>query len=126
MLTIQIVFAVIVYCRPAYWRHANRGCVMAGKRVNDRLDINASIHYHDRDGKSGPVIVPGISADVFDQQGWTLGLNGNYLLTSSWLLSAGYKYYNGDMDSSCTPGNVGKVFEKATVNAITLENKIIS
>ncbi len=96
--------------------------IMAGKRVNDRLDINASVHYHDRDGRSGPVVAPGISTDVFDQQGWTLGLNGNYLLTSRWLLSAGYKYYNGDMDSSCTPDNVGKVFENATVNAITLDN----
>lgn len=96
--------------------------IMAGKRLNDRLDINASVHYHDRDGKTGQVIVPGISADVFDQQGWTLGLNGNYLLASRWLLSAGYQYYNGEMDSSCTPGNVGKVFENARVRAITLDN----
>lgn len=99
-----------------------RAGIMAGKRVNDRLDINASVHYRDRDGKNGPVIVPGVTSDVFDQQGWTVGVNGNYLLSNRWLLSAGYHFYKGDFDSSCTPGNVGKVFENATVEAITLDN----
>ena len=50
-----------------------------------------------------PVIVPGIGANVFDQSANLFSVLGNYLLAPNFLVSAGYTYFKGDLDSIAPP-----------------------
>jgi opacity protein-like surface antigen len=93
-----------------------------GKRFTPRLDASFSYHYTYRDGDDGPVAVPTIGSDVFDQQFHLFTLQGSFLVLDPLLLTAGYTFRYGDFDSACTPMNVGKVLVKADVKAIALDS----
>jgi hypothetical protein len=94
-----------------------------GKRFSPRFDANVGYVYTNRDGGNGPVAVPTIGTNVFDQERHGFSVAGNYLLTNALLLSAKYKFGSGDFDSACTVGNVGEVLarEGSNVRAIALD-----
>ncbi len=94
----------------------------AGKRFMPRLDGWVEYFYRTRDGGTGPVVVPTIDTDVFDQDFSKISANLNFLATNRLLLSAGYSYRDGDFDSACTPGNVGTVFALEDVKAIAFDD----
>jgi hypothetical protein len=94
----------------------------AGMRFTPRIDAVFTYQYTHRNGGSGPVAVPTISNDVFDQQYHHFTLAGNFLLLEPLLLTTGYTFRLGDFDSACTPGNVGTVLVKADVEAIALDS----
>jgi opacity protein-like surface antigen len=93
-----------------------------GKRFTPRLDAIFTYQYTNRDGGSGPVAVPTISNEVFDQQYHQFTLASNVLLLEPLLLTTSYTFRLGDFDSACTPGNVGTVLAKADVKAIALDS----
>jgi hypothetical protein len=98
--------------------------VDVSKRFTPRIDALVFFKYTNRDGGSGDVIVPTIQSNVWDQEMFQVGALGNFLIWENLLLSAGYTYHDGEFDSSCTVGNVGKVFtrEGDNVKAIAANN----
>jgi hypothetical protein len=96
--------------------------ISAGKRLTERFDMSASLAYNKGTGNDGVLIVPGIGANVFDQDHWTLALQGNFLITNRLILLGEISHFDGDFISSCTPSNVGTVLSEEKVKAITLDD----
>jgi hypothetical protein len=94
----------------------------AGKRFSARIDAAFTYRYTNRDGGRGPVAVPMLPTNVFDQQYHLFTLAGNFLLLEPLLLTAGYTFRLGDFDSACTPANVATVLASADVKAIALDS----
>jgi hypothetical protein len=94
------------------------------KRFSPRFDAALFGRYTNRDGGNGTPVVPNLGSDVWDQQNFEVGARANFLVLPQLLLTGGYTYRNGDFDSSCTVGNVGKVFarEGANVKAIAVND----
>lgn len=94
------------------------------KRVSPRLDGDLFFSYQNRDGGNGTTVVPTLPTNVWDQENFEVGFNTHYLMWPNILASVGYAYRDGEFDSSCTPGNVGKVFtrEGSNVKAIAVNN----
>ncbi len=95
--------------------------ISAGKRFFERFDMSASFAYSDSNGKDGVIIVPGIGADVFDQDRWIMALQGNFLITNRLILQGEISHYDGDIISACTPTNVAIVLASEDVKAVTLD-----
>jgi len=83
--------------------------IQAGKRYSERLDIVAGYRFHTRNGKSKPSAAPGLDGNVFDQDSQEIFLSSSYLVTENWLSSFGVSYFDGEVDSACTGGNVATV-----------------
>lgn len=96
--------------------------ITTGKRLTDRFDMTASLAYRESEGKDGVQIVPGIGADVFDQDRWLVSVQGNFLITNRLILQGDLSHYEGDFVSACTKGNVGTVLAVEDVRAITLDD----
>jgi hypothetical protein len=98
--------------------------VEALKRFTPRIDAAIFGRYTNRDGGNGPLVAPGFDTNVWDQENFEVGIRGNFLVWDSLMLSAGYAYRDGEFDSSCTVGNVGKVFDRegSNVKAIAINN----
>jgi hypothetical protein len=97
--------------------------IEVSRQFGERLDGALFGRYAWRDGNEGKFALP-IGRDVWDQQGFEVGGRGNFLLTPDLLVGAGYSYRDGDFDSACTPGNVGKVIarEGSNLKAIALDD----
>lgn len=96
--------------------------ISAGKRLTERFDMSGSIAYNKGTGNDGVDIVPGIGANVFDQDHWTFAIQGNFLITNRLILLGEISHFDGDFISSCTPENVGTVLSEEDVKAITLDD----
>jgi len=93
-----------------------------GKHFSDKITASISYAYTQMDGKPWMTVLPEISSEVFDQNYWQSALIVDYLIYDDWLISANYRYRNGDLTSACTPDNVVKVLANNTVNAITTDD----
>jgi len=93
-----------------------------GQHINNQLSLAASFDFTSTKGKAGPVIVPELSSDVFDQSYIHLTFFVDYIISQDWLLSASYARRQGDFQSSCSKGNVAKVLEVEKVIAITKDD----
>ena len=93
-----------------------------GRHINNQLSLGASLDFTDTRGKAGPVIVPELSSDVFDQRYVHLSFFVDYILNQNWLLSASYSRRQGDFNSACSEDNVAKVLEVEQVEAITKDD----
>ena len=83
-----------------------------GKQLTPELDGRIGYVYNLRDGKT----------DVFDQRGYTLSIEGSYILTNRMLLTGGYSYWYGDFDSAYTYNNITRISASEDVKAITTDN----
>jgi hypothetical protein len=90
------------------------------KAFGPRLDASIFGTYRYRDGRSGKVVSPAFDTNVWDQDGFETGALVSYLLLPQLLVSAGYSYFIGDFDSSCTVGNIGTVLSREGTNVKAL------
>lgn len=90
-----------------------------GKHITNQLSLAASIDFTSTQGEAGAVIVPEISANVFDQRYFHLSLFVDYIISEQWLITASYARRQGEFQSSCNKANVAKVLEVEEVKAIT-------
>jgi len=93
-----------------------------GRHFSDKLTASISYTYTQMDGKPWMPILADVSSEVFDQNFWQSSIFVDYLIYEDWLISANYRYRNGDLASACTPDNVAKVLANNTVNAITTDD----
>lgn len=96
--------------------------LLAGKRFDERIDARIGYTYDVRDGKDGPVSSPSIPTDVFDQRVQTVSLDAGYILADRLLVTAGYAYRSGDVDSSCDAENIAGVLAGEDVKALAKES----
>jgi len=93
-----------------------------GQHINNQLSLAASVDYTATSGKAGPVIIPELSSDVFDQGYIHVSVFVDYIISQNWLLSASYARREGEFNSSCSKENVAKVLEVEKVKAITKDD----
>jgi len=93
-----------------------------GQHISNQLSLAASLDFTATSGDAGPIIVPALSSDVFDQTYMHLSFFVDYILSQDWLLSASYARRQGDFQSSCSKVNVAKVLEVEQVKAITKDD----
>jgi len=93
-----------------------------GRHITNQLTLAASLDFTSTTGKAGPVIVPELSSDVYEQSYIHLTFFVDYILSQDWLLSASYARRQGDFQSSCSKENVAKVLEVEKVSAITKDD----
>jgi hypothetical protein len=94
------------------------------RRFGDRLEGTLFGLYDWRDGNEGKRALPNVGTDVWDQNGFEVGARSSFLLTEQLVLGASYSYRDGEFDSACTPGNVGKVIarEGSNLKAIAIDD----
>jgi hypothetical protein len=97
--------------------------VKTGKRFTPRFDGQIGLAYHSRDGKSGPVVDPTISTEVFDQDNVTLSLEGGYLITENSALTFGYSRRDGEFNSTCTGTSLAQVQAVEKVKALAFDDE---
>ncbi len=90
-----------------------------GKRINERIDLEAAYVYDFRKGRGKTSAVAGLSGSVFDQDGHKLSASSNFLITNKFLFSLGYSIRHGDIASTCNGEIVPQVVEK--ILAITTD-----
>ena len=68
-----------------------------GKRINERVDLEAAYVYDFREGRGKTSAVAGLSGSVFDQDGHKFSVLSNFLITNKILVSLGYSIRRGDI-----------------------------
>lgn len=71
-----------------------------GRRLSERIDVRAQVRLERRIADRSEALVRGISGAVFDLDGASVSVDGDYALTAATLVSAGYSYRVGDVVSS--------------------------
>ncbi|ALG67801.1 hypothetical protein [Beggiatoa leptomitoformis] len=86
------------------------------KRLDEYWELHGGIAYKiSRAREEGSSARPPF--DVFDQQRFSVFMGGDYALTEDVLLSATYRYHNGDIDSTATAPNA-RFLNASTARAI--------
>ncbi len=93
--------------------------IKVGKRLHERIDVEAGYVYDYRDGKDSSSPNPNLPGTVFDQDGHKGSVLSNFLLTNNLLLSLGYSVRHGDIASTCNGEVVETILDK--MDAITLD-----
>lgn len=77
------------------------------KRLTPEWVIGGSLGYERRDAKSRSELKynPNYDADVFDQESGFAFARVDYTFENASVLSAGYRYRDGDIDASARPGS---------------------
>ncbi len=88
-----------------------------GKRITERIDLEAAYLYDFREGRGKRTAVPGKSGSVFDQDGHKFSILTNFLVTNKLLVSLGYSIRRGDIASTCNGSIVPEIVGK--IRAIT-------
>jgi len=103
-------------------RNISNANIELGQHFSDRLFLATKVNYSSSNGSSGPIIVEGTRSNPFDQNHWQATVYVDYILKQNWLLTVNLGYRDGDILSACTVSNVGIVWEKETINAITKDD----
>jgi len=78
--------------------------VAVGKRVNDRLSLDARLAYDSFSADDlQQTILPGFSTDAYDISGWTLGFRAGFAMSASDYLSAALARRNGTVTAITPP-----------------------
>jgi hypothetical protein len=76
-----------------------------GKRIDERWSLWGEYSFERRAATPGPELVPGLSSDVFSQDGNNLAATGEFLLSERISLTAGILWRHGDVVSTTlSPG----------------------
>jgi hypothetical protein len=74
------------------------------KWCGERWQLQATYNYFRRNANAGEEAPPGFSAQVFDQQAWTVGVSATYLFSDSTAGIFGYARRDGDITATTRPG----------------------
>ena len=88
--------------------------IKIGKRLTDRVDVEAVYLFDYRNGQNAPSVRPEevSSGAVFDMDGHTGSVLSNVLLTNNLLFSLSYSFRHGDIISVCNGPIVATIVDK--------------
>ncbi|MBF0564142.1 MAG: hypothetical protein HQK89_02755 [Nitrospirae bacterium] len=92
----------------------------AGERFSERVDAVLRYAYSYRNGKDLPSAQPGASGKVFNMESHKVSVNVNTLITQKLLLSTGYAFRYGDINSTMDEDYIP--FKKSHTEAVIIDN----